>query len=73
MKNLSKSCTPRVGGGLGEHQDLVVDEVGLVLQQYVLLGHGSGEEVGTRWEPETRLAWDRIGGEEERSAWAGLR
>ena len=30
MKNLLKSCTPRVG--LGEHQGLVVDEVGLVLQ-----------------------------------------
>ena len=30
MKNLLKSCTPRVGG-LGEHQDLVVDKVSLVL------------------------------------------
>ena len=56
---------------LGEHQDVVVDEVGLVLQQLVLLGDGRGEEVGAKWESETRSAWDRIGGE-DMSAWAGL-
>ena len=50
--------------GLGEHQDLVVDEVGLVLQlqQYVVLGHGRGSEVAIRWESEARSAWDGIGG-----------
>ena len=69
MKNLLKSCTPRVGG-LSEHQDLV-DEVGLVLQQQALLGHGRGEEVGTRWESEARSAWDRTGGERGRGRGRG--